>query len=251
MLLLLMVPSALSAYKLKEEWQRDFTVDQPAELVIRNANGNIEVESWDKSEISVTAEIQIKAPSKTKAEELYEKLKFDVDASSSRVAIEADRPRIRQVWFGLGGHTSIRIRYYVKVPRQTDLKLKTTNGSVEARGARGAFDLETVNGEIKLLEAGGEGRLKSVNGGIRCHLDEFYENGDLRARTTNGSIKIRLPEDAGAEFDAKTINGSVRLDFTLSGDVRIKRRRISGQLGDGGGNLELRATNGSISVKKI
>jgi DUF4097 and DUF4098 domain-containing protein YvlB len=246
-----MVPSALSAYKLKKEWQRDFTVDQPAELVIRNANGNIEVEAWDKSEISVIAKIQIKAPSKTKAEELYEKLKFDVDASSARVAIEADRPRIRQVWFGLGGHTSIRIRYYVMVPRQTGLKLKTTNGSIEARGVRGAFDLETVNGGIDLLEGGGEGRLKSVNGGIKCHLDEFYENGDLQAKTTNGSIKIRLPEDAGAELDAKTINGSVRLDFNLSGDVRIKRSRVSGRLGAGGGNIELRATNGTISLKRI
>ena len=251
LLLLLMVPSSLLAYKLEEEWHRSFAVDRPAELSIRNSNGSIEVEAWEGNEISVTARIQIKAPSKTKAEELYEKLKFVVDASGASVAIEADCPRIRQVWFGLGGHTSIRIRYYVKVPRQTGLKLKTTNGGIEARGVRGAFDLETVNGGIELLEAGGEGRLKSVNGGIRCHLDEFYENGDLRVKTTNGGIKIRLPEDAGAELDAKTVNGSVRLDFTLSGDVTVKRRRVSGRLGDGGGNIELRATNGSISVKRI
>ncbi len=251
MMLLLIVPTALCAYKLREEWQRSFTVDEPAELELRNSNGSIEVASWDRSEILVTARIQIKAPSKTKAEELFEKLKFEVDERGDRVCIEADLPRIRQVLFGLGGFTSINIRYDVKVPRQTSLKLKTTNGGIEARGVRGAFDLETVNGGIDLRNAEGEGRLKSVNGGVKCHLDEFFEDGDLLVKTTNGSVAVRLPEDAGGLLDAKTMNGRVNLDFTLGGDVKVKRNRVIGRLGDGGGDIELRSTNGSISLKKI
>ncbi|MCK4349959.1 MAG: DUF4097 family beta strand repeat protein [Candidatus Krumholzibacteria bacterium] len=249
-LLLLIIPSALSAYKLKQEWKKNFAVGETAEFELENVNGAIEVTVWDRSEISVTAEIQIKAPSKTKANELYEKLKFIVDAQGDRVSIEADLPRIRQVGFSLGDHTSIRIRYDVRVPRQTSLKLKTTNGSIEARGARGAFDLETVNGGIDLLSADGEGRLKTVNGSITCHLDGFFSGGDLELKTTNGGVELRLPEGAGGDFYAKTTNGSVRLDFTLEGEVRVKRRQVSGRLGDGRGSIKLRATNGNISVDR-
>ena len=249
-LLLLILPSALSAYKLNREWSKSFAVDEPVEFELRNVNGAIEVTVWDRSEISVTAEIQIKAPSKSKANELYEKLKFKVDAGGDRVSIEADLPRIRQVGFGLGDHASIRIRYEVKVPRQTSLKLKTTNGGIEARGARGAFDLETVNGGIDLLSAEGEGRIRTVNGGITCHLDEFFSGGDLELKTMNGSVELRLPEAAGGDLDAKTINGRVSLDFPLEGEVRVRRSRVSGRLGDGRGSINLRATNGQISVDR-
>jgi hypothetical protein len=250
MLLLLIMPSALPAYKLKQEWIKSFAIDEPAEFELRNVNGAIEVTVWERSEISVTAEIQIKAPSKTKADELYEKLRFEVDVRGDRVSIEADLPRIRQVGFGMGDHTSIRIRYDVKVPRQTSLKLKTTNGGIEARGARGAFDLETVNGGIDLLSAEGKGRLKTVNGGITCHLDEFFSGGDLELVTTNGGVELRLPEEAGGALDAKTTNGSVRIDFALEGEVRVKRRRVSGRLGDGGSSINLRTTNGNISIDR-
>ena len=250
LLLLLIIPSALSAYRLKQEWTKSFALGEPAEFELRNVNGAIEVTVWERSEISVTAEIQIKAPSKSKANELYEKLKFKVDAGGDRVSIEADLPRIRQVGFGLGDHTSIRIRYDVKVPRQTSLKLKTTNGCIEARGVRGAFDLESVNGGVDLWSAGGQGRLKTVNGSITCHLDEFSSGGDLELKTTNGGVELHLPEKAGGDLDAKTVNGRVRLDFALEGEIRVKRSRISGQLGDGGGSINLRATNGNISVNR-
>jgi hypothetical protein len=247
-LLMLVAPCMLSAYTLKEEWSKSFSVDAPAALELMNVNGGIDVTAWDRDEIFVSARIRIKAPSKTEANDLFEKLEFEVDASADRVRIEADTPKIRQVGFHLGERTSISIDYDVKVPRQTSLKLNTTNGGIEARGARGTFDLQTVNGHVGLLSAGGEGILKTVNGGITCHLDEFPSGGELRLRTTNGSVELRLPEGAGGGLEAKTMNGSVRVDFTLDGETTIKRRSVRGRLGEGGGSITLRTTNGSISV---
>ncbi len=249
---LLVVPTACSAYKLKETWQRSFEVDEGVEFILRNVNGGIEIEGWDKDEIDVFAEIKIKAPSKSKAEKLYEKLRFDVDAERDRVEIEAKRPRVRQdgLFGGLfGDKSSITIRYTVKVPSRANLEIENTNGGITIEDIEGTFDCHTVNGGITIRSFRGSGVANTVNGGIECAIEDFPGDGDLRLKTVNGGIELWLPDDAGGYLEARTVNGGIDLDIDLKEKVRIKRSSVKGVFGDGDGSVYLKTVNGGISIE--
>jgi len=131
---LLVLPAAAGAFRLEEVRQWSFPVGENPGFELENVNGNIRVESWEGSSIEVTAEIRIKAPSKSKARSLYEGIEFVAESDASHASVRAVLPRIRQDEFqdfGFGEHTALRIRYAVKVPRGTSLTVSTVNGDIE------------------------------------------------------------------------------------------------------------------------
>jgi DUF4097 and DUF4098 domain-containing protein YvlB len=131
---LLVLPAAADAIRLEEVRQWSFPVGENPGFQLENVNGDIRVESWDGSSIEVTANIRIKAPSKSKARGLYEGIEFVTESDVSHASVRAELPRIRQdefVDFGFGEHTAVRIRYAVKVPRGTSLNVSTVNGDIE------------------------------------------------------------------------------------------------------------------------
>ena len=247
--LAVLLPSSVSAFKLEERWEQSFSVEEGVKFVLDNVNGGIEISSWDRNEISVEALIRIKAPSKSKAEELYKKIDFVIEKKTDYLRIEADLPRIRQVVMGLGGHISINIHYEVRVPRYTNLDLTTVNGGIDVEEVRGRFDIRTTNGSIDLRGMEGEGDLKTVNGGIKCQIVGFPRRGRLEIKTTNGGVHLWLPNDVDGSLEAKTINGGIDLDIPLTKKIKVKRRMISGVLGDGEGMIKVRTTNGGISIE--
>jgi DUF4097 and DUF4098 domain-containing protein YvlB len=91
--------------------------------------------------------------------------------------------------------------------------------------------------------------VKTVNGGIKCHITQFPEGGRLEVKTTNGGVRLQLPEGVGGSLEAKTVNGGIDLDIPLSKSIKVKRRSISGVLGDGEGTILVRTTNGGISIE--
>lgn len=250
----LLAPAASSAYRLTESWSRSFEVDEGAFLHLANRNGSIEIAGWDRPVIEVEAEIRIKSPDREGAEELFRMIEFDVDADRGRVSIEADLPRVRRGGLlGLFGGDSddISIRYRVRVPVRTDLKIVSVNGDIESRETRGSFTLKTTNGSISLSCLGGEGSIESVNGRIECEMEDLAGDGDLRIRTVNGGVELRIPEKRGGRLDAKTVNGGIDLDLPLERTIRIKRSSIQGYLGGGEGEVRIRTVNGGIEIGPI
>lgn len=249
---LLVLPSAGEAYRLKETWQQSFEVEEGTEFILSNVNGFIHIEGWDKNEIDVSAEIKVKAPSRREAEKIFGKIDFEVERRGKRLFIKADLPRVRKTKlfvFEGGEQASIAIYYTVRVPRSTDIELGTVNGDIEARDITGVFDMHATNGDLVLESMSGEGTAHTTNGSVECEIVSFPENGDLSLKSVNGRLVLRLPEDAGGRLDAKTINGKIDLEIRLREKVRVKRSSVKGVIGDGDGEIVLRTVNGSITIE--
>ena len=87
-----------------------------------------------------------------------------------------------------------------------------------------------------------------TNGSISSKLDRFEDDDRIYLKTTNGSIKLRLPEDAKADVEASTVNGSIHTDFALTVRGKILKRKLNGRINGGGGRVKLSTVNGSISI---
>jgi DUF4097 and DUF4098 domain-containing protein YvlB len=146
-------------------------------------------------------------------------------------------------WFGGGGS----VHYVVSVPSTIKVEAYTTNGGVEVAGVAAGVDCRTTNGRIRISDVGGPVRAESTNGTVEAEVVDLRE--EVSLATTNGALRLRLPDGSGAELDARTTNGSIRLD--AESDLQPegpRKNRLHGELAGGGPPVRLRTTNGSITI---
>ena len=86
------------------------------------------------------------------------------------------------------------------------------------------------------------------NGLINASLSAVGKDGVMLA-TSNGRIRLELPEDVDADVDLRVENGIIRNDRTLCRAVRESNGRVRGTLGRGGVLIKLRTSNGSITIR--
>ncbi len=89
------------------------------------------------------------------------------------------------------------------------LDLETTNGAILTEGSRGDLELRTANGAIEVRDSGSR-RVAATTTNGRVELAFLDPPSFAQARSTNGAITVRLPDDgASYRVDARTTNGDI------------------------------------------
>lgn len=131
------------------------------------------------------------------------------------------------------------------------MRVVTSNGRVKLEGVNGAVDADTSNGSInaEILDnpMRRTSRFSSTNGAVDVRAPKGL-NADLKISTTNGSVRLTLPANFSGQLSARTSNASVDSDFDVKGEV--EKKRVEGRIGAGGPLVDLRTSNGGISVRK-
>lgn len=221
-------------------------------VAVKTTNGKIELTSWDKNSVEIFAEIKVKASSRSEAERILDKVEILIDQSSDRLSIEPDYPKRNSgdgFWdWVFRSESKPVVNFTIKVPKQTDLNLKSTNGHLSVDDIEGEAVLKTTNGGIEAEYLKGSVAANTTNGSISISLAQFSRDDRLDFNTTNGSIKLYLPSEVKADVRASTVNGSIRTDFPLTIQGKISRKRLNGAINGGGGTIELSTVNGSVSI---
>lgn len=203
-------------------------------------NGGINIEGWEKKNIRVTARIQAKARSEEKAQEIL----ADIDIGTKNNTIEAKGPKFSN------SKRSWTVSYRIMVPQNIDLDLKALNGGISIHNVGGEIHAKTLNGGIDLGKISGDIDARTTNGGITVSLDgDRWRGKGLDLHTTNGSIKLSIPEYYSAELEAGTVNGGMKIDFPVKVQGWIKKS-IETTLGEGGAPIKARTINGSVKIKR-
>jgi DUF4097 and DUF4098 domain-containing protein YvlB len=219
---------------------REYTLKGSGSLrVDAHPNGGITVIGWDKAEMKVVARVSAWARTEDEAKDIASQVK--VETSDTDIRSAGPTMRSRRGW---------SVSYEIWAPSRTDLRLSSTNGGLDVEGIRGRLDLETTNGGISLLAVAGDVNAETTNGGITVDLEgSRWDGPGLTARTTNGGVKIRVPEGFNADIEAATTNGGMDFEFPVTIQGRLNRR-ITTKLGDGGPPIRLETTNGGVTVRR-
>lgn len=204
---------------------------------LENTNGRVEVRAWDE------ARVRIEATKRASSQRALEELRVEVASEGDHVRVRTHSPRAR--WLGGAGG----VDYVVHVPRTARVSVENVNGRVEVSGVAAAVTASTVNGSVEVADARGAVQAKAVNGSVEASLAEVDPSGHSRLRTTNGSVRLRLPATASAEIEAATVNGRVSCDFEVAGG-QSTRRKVEGRIGQGGARIDLAAVNGSVRIER-
>jgi DUF4097 and DUF4098 domain-containing protein YvlB len=205
-------------------------------------NGSITIAGGDVADCNVTARITGRAISTEGAKKIAEETTIKLEPFGNKLAVKIERP-------ALGMNQSVSVSFDVKLPQQSNLKLKTHNGRIIITNIAGEIDAVTHNGRIGCEQISGDVKLKSHNG----RIDVVYAKDaagvcNIEAVTHNGGIGFTAPANFSAKAEVKTHNGSINTELPIEVVGKIGRRGLAGSIGTGEGALYLETHNGSIKI---
>jgi hypothetical protein len=139
------------------------------------------------------------------------------------------------------------VHFDVRVPYGVAFTGRSVNGEVNADGLQGDVEARTVNGSVR-IETTGTAIANTVNGSVNVSMGRTDWANGASFKTVNGGITLMLPGTFDADLRAETLNGSITSDFPVTMTGEMSRRRLQGRIGNGGRELNLTTVNGSIKL---
>ena len=182
--------------------------------VTDNPNGSISITATNRKDIAIRARVVATDRTESDAAALGREVK--VTAENGRV--RADGPNTS------GNRRSWWVSYRIEVPASQDLELGTSNGSVSISGVNGRIRAESSNGSLSLVDVGGDVIATTSNGSVHAALGgSTWSGAGLELRTSNGSVRVDVPEKYNARLIAGTSNGNLSVDMPITVQGRSSR----------------------------
>ena len=195
-----MVRNETSYATLKES----FDIKNP-EVYIETVSDDVRiVESADgQCHVEITAKSQTPTP----LDELVE-----IKVSGRKLSVRVFHKKTGFFEFLKNG--SIDLLVVVRVPRSTELKVKTVSGNVEVAPAVSNIETNTVSGDIAILHNPAESCvLKTVSGDITTHT---FSSCGYKLKTVSGDIRVHIAPGLDVEVDGKTVSGDLESEISLA-----------------------------------
>jgi DUF4097 and DUF4098 domain-containing protein YvlB len=227
----------------RSPWTRTYTVNASATFDLRNTNGKIRIEAVDGDQISVSADRIAKAGTDDEAKAAAEGMEIKETASADLVALDARQSNTGGLFRG-----ERRVDFVVKVPRALNLRITTTNGTIDIDAVEGSLRLESTNGVITANDIIGGAQAETTNGRITLDFAKSPA-GSVTAETTNGEVVINLPRDAKARLAVRVMNGAIMAEDLPLEISEQTRRRLDATMNGGGADIRVETTNGAVRIK--
>ena len=130
-----------------------------------------------------------------------------------------------------------------------DLDANSAGGSLKVGKVAGRVTANAAGGSVTIEEAEEVDEATAAGGSVKLVVSKPPRS-DSEVTATGGSIDLRLPESSAVRVNAACIGGRIRSDFAIGSEGDTDSTRLKGQIGSGGPTLALRATGGSINLRK-
>jgi DUF4097 and DUF4098 domain-containing protein YvlB len=209
------------------------------QLSVSGKNGGIDVIGEERNDVALEARVLAQDSSREEAESLLREIKIVTSGS-----IHAEGPSN----FGLS-RRNWSVDWKLRVPRHVNAELHTMNGGIKVTNVIGVLNVDTTNGGLVLDSLAGDVHATTVNGGLDVKLDgNQWQGAGLVARSTNGGVEVKAPDQYSAHLVAQTVNGGISVGYPITVQGKIGRQ-IDTNLGQGGPTIHFQTVNGGVSIR--
>ncbi|NIL99772.1 MAG: DUF4097 family beta strand repeat protein [Acidobacteria bacterium] len=226
--------------------------DPDAEVSIELIAGKIHVVAWDRDEVRVSGTIN---------DEWEE---FEMEGEGDDISIEISPPE--------GKHRNIELEadLEISVPAGVELSFETVSSPIRVDGLRGSVSIETVSGNVDIksdleeleieaisssVDIEATSRLRSasveiVSGSVEMDGD-LHPSGDYSFSAVSGTITLRVPSNAAADYEIETFSGNIDNDFGPKPEKAefLPSKSLSFSVGSGGADVVIETLNGTIRLE--
>lgn len=189
-------------------------LDPGGTVVVENHEGQITVETWNRSEVRYEAVVR--------PEEDAE----HPEATRVQVEEEADRFEIRTVydesregdggsgWFGGNGQNMMPVMYTITVPQTVQIEVEDHESEIRVDGGEGQIKIGTHDGAVTLMNRSGRAEIDTHDGLITVErhtgpLSIDTHDGRVRLATIDGRTEI---ETHDGQIEANGLRGGLRVE---------------------------------------
>jgi hypothetical protein len=225
--------------------------------------GSITIEAWPKSEVDVTAEIELRANTEEELTQLAAVNSFILDEEMNHLRILTtgthDKSFMKRAaknfpkkLLGLPW----KIDYHIRVPAYTDLEINTGSGPFTLTGVEGNIRIMAIESNANLTLAGGYVMATIQRGAVNVRLTERnWRGAGAEVRLASGDMTVELPAGLSLDINADVLRtGQIDNSYTgLEARDRapITNRSMRGRVGTGGPTLALTVGDGMLRIKPL
>jgi hypothetical protein len=222
--------------------------------------GSLTIEGWQRSEVEVTAEIELQAPTAADLDRL---------APLNNMAIDEDANHIRIITTGTHDKKFLKraakdlpkslmglpwkIDYHIKVPVMTDLVIDSGNGPIKLSGIEGSIRLNALQSDADLSLTGTDVSVLIQTGTVKVSIPARAWRGlGAEIKLATGKLNLELMPGFNAEITAEVLRtGEVKSSFSgLEPRERnsITTKSVRARAGSGGATLRFTVGDGMIDI---
>lgn len=224
--------------------------------------GSLTIEAWQRSEVDVSAEIELRAPSAQDLDLLALINSFAIDEDANHVRIITtgthDKKLLKKVakdfpkaLIGLPW----KIDYHIKVPAMTDLTIDSGNGPIKLSGVEGTIRLNALQSVADLSLTGSDVTVLIQAGTVNVSIPTRAWHGlNLEIKLATGNLNLELMPGFSGDINADVLRtGEVKNTFPgLEPRERggMTQRSVHARAGSGGATLSFTVGDGTIQIKQ-
>ena len=228
--------------------------------IVGAPTGSITIEGWQRSEVEVTAEIELQAPTAQDLDRLapLNNLAIDEDANHVRIVTTGthDKKFLKRVakdfpksLLGLPW----KIDYHIKVPAMTDLAIDSGNGPIKLSGVEGSIRLNALQSDADLSLTGTDVSVLIQTGTVNVSIPARAWRGlGAEIKLASGKLNLELTPGFSGDINAEVLRtGVVKSSFPgLQPRERnsITPKSVRARAGSGGANLGFTVGDGTIDI---
>ncbi|MDX6574543.1 MAG: hypothetical protein QOE96_496, partial [Blastocatellia bacterium] len=225
--------------------------------------GSITIEGWQRSEVDITAEVELRAPS---VQDL------DLLATVDSFAIDEDANHIRIITVGTHDKKFLKrvarnfpksligmpwkVDYHIKMPAMSDLAIDAGNGPIKLSGVEGSIRINALESVADLSLTGSDVSVLIQKGTVNFTIPARSWHG-LRAeiKLASGNLNVDLMPGFSGDIDADILRvGEIKTMFPgLEPRDRnsIGPRSVRARAGGGGAVLTFTVGDGTIRIGSV
>lgn len=267
--------------KEKEEFTKiikkefDITANGTTHLV--NRFGKVEVHTWDRKRVKISATIVVRAPDETTAQSVFNRIRIKFDNNRNFVKAVTEIEPEKQSWWKINvaiKKSDFSIHYDVFVPSSNNLVLEQSFGDVSIAAMEGKGDLSIEHANFKLTGFDSDANLKiahssglvqrtqNVRAEILNSKIRFQQAKDMVAETKHSSLTVEKANDVRVESRNNTLEiGQVQIfrNIGVSDQIKIAKAAViavgskysSVRIGQVSKSLDLDLEYGEASVDEV
>jgi hypothetical protein len=224
--------------------------------------GSITIEAWPRSEVEVSAEVELQANSEEELALLATVNNFVIDEDANHLRILTtgthDRAFMRRNAKKFPKtlmNLPWKIDYRIRVPAMCDLEIDAGRGAFNLSGVEGLISLKALESNATLNLTGGAVLATVGAGSVQVNLmTRSWRGSGAIIQLAVGDLTVELPSGFNADIEADVLrSGQVENSYEQlvpQERTAFTQRSLRARAGSGGATLSFKVTDGTLRIKK-
>lgn len=224
--------------------------------------GSVTVEGWNRNEVEVTADIELKAETEADLDQLAKVNHFVYDEDLNHISILTvgthDRAYMKKSAKNFPKkllNLPWRIDFRVRVPANTDLEISAGYGPLKVSAVEGAMRLSATESETGLTLTGGTVTTTITAGNVLFAIPaRSWRGAGADIRVATGILNVELPAGFSGDIDVDVLRNG-KIVNTHEGLVArekpgITERTVRARAGAGGAYFKFTVGDGTVNIRR-